>query len=135
MTGPISYSYTRGPDGKNYVTGGEVPIQISSGKTPQETVSRMQQVIRAALAPADPSPQDRAVAAQAATLQQKARSDMSATSGTQPQASSGTSTESSDSATKQKNAGQTTTGANTPVTSSLKTVPGNRSRATISVYA
>ena len=73
MTGPVSYSYTRGPDGKNYITGGEVPISVSSGKTPQETISRMQQVIQAALAPADPSPQDRAVAAQAAALQQEAR--------------------------------------------------------------
>jgi hypothetical protein len=74
-TGPISYSYTRGPDGKNYITGGEVPITISSGRTPQETISRMQQVIQAALAPADPSPQDRSVAAQAATIQQAARQE------------------------------------------------------------
>lgn len=73
MTGPVSYSYTRGPDGKNYITGGEVPISVSPGKTPRETISRMQQVIQAALAPADPSPQDRAVAAQAAALQQEAR--------------------------------------------------------------
>lgn len=58
MTGPVSYTYTRGPDGKSYVTGGEVPISVSPGKTPQETASRMQQVIQAALAPADPSPQD-----------------------------------------------------------------------------
>jgi len=74
-TGPISYSYTRGPDGKNYITGGEVPITISSGRTPQETITRMQQVIQAALAPADPSPQDRAVAAQAAAMQQAARQE------------------------------------------------------------
>lgn len=73
MTGPVSYSYTRGPDGKNYITGGEVPINVSPGRTPQETISRMQQVMRAALAPADPSPQDRAVAAQAATTAQNAR--------------------------------------------------------------
>jgi len=74
-TGPISYSYTRGPDGRNYITGGEVPITISTGNTPQETISRMQQVIQAALAPADPSPQDRAVAAQAAAMQQAARQE------------------------------------------------------------
>lgn len=73
MTGPISYSYTRGPDGRSYITGGEVPISISSGKTPQETISRMQQVIRAALAPSDPSPQDRAVAAQASAQLQEAQ--------------------------------------------------------------
>jgi hypothetical protein len=78
MTGPVSYSYTRGPDGKNYITGGEVPISISSGKTPQETISRMQQVIQTALAPADPSPQDRAVAAQAAAQQQAARQELAA---------------------------------------------------------
>jgi hypothetical protein len=73
ITGPVSFTYTRGPDGRNYITGGEVPITISAGRTPQETISRMQQVIQAALAPADPSPQDRAVAGQAAAQQQAAR--------------------------------------------------------------
>jgi hypothetical protein len=78
LTGPVSYSYTRGPDNRNYITGGEVQISISPGKTPQETVSRMQQVIQAALAPADPSPQDRAVAAQAAVQQQEASQELAA---------------------------------------------------------
>ncbi len=82
MTGPVSYTYTRGPDGRSYVTGGEVPIEVSPGKTPQETISRMQQVIRAALAPADPSPQDRAVAAQASTQQQQARQEATAAAAT-----------------------------------------------------
>ncbi|OGU07898.1 MAG: hypothetical protein A2X82_15985 [Geobacteraceae bacterium GWC2_55_20] len=102
MTGPVSYTYTRGPDGRSYVTGGEVPIEVSPGKTPQETISRMQQVIRAALAPADPSPQDRAVAAQASTQQQQARQEAAAAaatgteeSSTAADASSGTSPESS----------------------------------------
>lgn len=93
MTGPVSYTYTRGPDGKNYITGGEVPISVSSGKTPQETISRMQQVIQAALAPADPSPQDRAVAGQAAAMQQEARLQLAEeppTSETQPPAPVGT---------------------------------------------
>jgi SprA-related family len=67
LAGPASFSYTQGPDGRSYITGGEVQINISPGKTPEETISRMQQVIRAALAPADPSGQDRAVAAQAAS--------------------------------------------------------------------
>lgn len=74
-TGPISYTYTRGPDGKNYITGGEVPINLSSGSTPEETISRMQQVIQAALAPADPSPQDRAVASQAANIKLQAQQE------------------------------------------------------------
>lgn len=80
MTGPVSYTYTRGPDGRSYITGGEVPISVSPGKTPQETISRMQQVIQAALAPADPSPQDRAVAAQAAAQQQEASLALSSAS-------------------------------------------------------
>jgi hypothetical protein len=67
LAGPASFSYTQGPDGRSYITGGEVQINISGGRTPEETISRMQQVIRAALAPADPSGQDRAVAAQAAS--------------------------------------------------------------------
>jgi len=76
ITGPVSYTYTRGPDDRSYVTGGEVPITVSTGHTPQETINRMQQVIRAAMAPADPSPQDRAVAAQASNIMQQARQEM-----------------------------------------------------------
>lgn len=80
LASSASYSYTQGPDGRSYITGGEVQIDMSGGRTPEETISKMQQVIRAALAPADPSGQDRAVAAQAATQmaqaqQQKLQSD------------------------------------------------------------
>lgn len=80
LAGSASYSYTQGPDGRSYITGGEVQIDMSPGRTPQETVSKMQQVIRAALAPSDPSGQDRAVAAQAASQmgqaqQQKVQSE------------------------------------------------------------
>lgn len=88
LASSASYSYTRGPDGQSYITGGEVQIDMSDGRTPQETISRMQQVIRAALAPADPSGQDRAVAAAAASRmaeaqQQKLQTD-SPTSGQDP---------------------------------------------------
>jgi hypothetical protein len=54
LASSASYSYTQGPDGRSYITGGEVQIDMSTGRTPQETISKMQQVIRAALAPADP---------------------------------------------------------------------------------
>lgn len=73
LASSASYSYTQGPDGRSYITGGEVQIDMSPGRTPQETISRMQQVIRAALAPADPSGQDRAVAAQAASQMAQAQ--------------------------------------------------------------
>jgi len=77
MTGPASFTYTRGPDGKSYAVAGEVPISVSPGRTPRETVEKMEQVIRAALAPSDPSAQDRAVAAQASAIEQQARREES----------------------------------------------------------
>lgn len=75
FAGSVSYTYTSGPDGKRYITGGEVQIQIVEGKTPDETIRNMEIVRRAALAPSDPSPQDRAVAAQATQIEQKARQE------------------------------------------------------------
>lgn len=63
--GSPSYEMQRGPDGKSYAVGGEVAIDTSAESTPQATVRKMDTVIRAALAPADPSPQDQKVAAAA----------------------------------------------------------------------
>ena len=74
--GAISYTYTEGPDGKRYITGGEVPIKLRQGSTPEETLRNMQQVQMAANAPADPSGQDRQVAAKAAAIESRARSEM-----------------------------------------------------------
>ena len=74
--GAISYTYTEGPDGKRYITGGEVPIKLRQGATPEETLRNMQQVQMAANAPADPSGQDRQVAAKAAAIAAKARSEL-----------------------------------------------------------
>ena len=64
--GSPSYEYQRGPDGRDYAIGGEVPIDASpvSGD-PKATIDKMEQVKAAALAPAEPSAQDRKVAAQA----------------------------------------------------------------------
>lgn len=77
-SGGASFSYTQGPDGKRYATAGEVGIDVSpvEGK-PEETIRRMQQVRRAATAPADPSAQDRSVAASASRLEAKARAELS----------------------------------------------------------
>ncbi|WP_406849983.1 putative metalloprotease CJM1_0395 family protein [Chromobacterium phragmitis] len=73
LAGAASFTYQQGPDGKQYAIGGEVPIQISQGGTPQETIRNAQTVRAAALAPSDPSGQDRAVAAEAAQMEQQAR--------------------------------------------------------------
>jgi hypothetical protein len=61
--GSPSYSYEQGPDGKKYVVDGEVSIDVAAiSGDPQATITKMQQVHAAALAPANPSTQDRNVA-------------------------------------------------------------------------
>lgn len=71
--GGMKLSYTTGPDGRRYATGGEVGIDLSEGSSPEVTVAKMQSVKRAALAPANPSGADRAVAAAASQKEQAAR--------------------------------------------------------------
>jgi hypothetical protein len=72
-----TYQYAVGPDGKRYVTGGEVQIDTSEEKDPRATIRKMQQVRRAALAPAQPSGTDRSVAAHATKVEQNARLELS----------------------------------------------------------
>jgi len=64
--GGASYSYQQGPDGRQYAIGGEVSVNLSTGGgSPEAVIAKMAQVQAAAMAPADPSPQDFAVAAAA----------------------------------------------------------------------
>lgn len=75
--GAPSFTFTRGPDGVRYATGGEVPIDVSrvSGD-PEATIRKMQIVRRAALAPADPSAADRSIAARATRSEGEARAEL-----------------------------------------------------------
>ena len=75
--GGPSFTYERGPDGRQYAVGGEVNIDSSpvSGD-PEATLRKAAQIRAAALAPADPSPQDRAVAASATALEAQARQEL-----------------------------------------------------------
>jgi len=75
-TGAASYTYQKGPDGKMYAIGGEVPVSMKSGSTPQETIANAQAVIASALAPADPSGQDQAVASSAMMMIVKAQQQL-----------------------------------------------------------
>jgi hypothetical protein len=77
VRGTASYSYQRGPDGHLYAIGGEVSIDTSKERTPEETISKAQIIRRAALAPAKPSSADRAVAAKATKMEQDARREIS----------------------------------------------------------
>ena len=75
--GSASYTYQRGPDGVNYAVGGEVSIDVSViPGDPAATLQKMQLVQRAALAPAEPSAQDRKVAALAAQQANQARAEL-----------------------------------------------------------
>jgi uncharacterized iron-regulated membrane protein len=74
--GGASYSMQKGPDGKSYAVGGEVSIDTSPGKTPEETVRKARIIQAAALAPADPSGQDRSVAAAAQAMELQAQQEI-----------------------------------------------------------
>lgn len=71
-----SYTYENGPDGKRYITDGEVSIDIGKEDDPQATIDKMQIVKRAALAPAQPSAQDRKVYAEASQKEAEARQEL-----------------------------------------------------------
>jgi len=76
VKGGATFSYQKGPDGKMYAVGGEVSIDTSPVKgDPQATIAKMEAIKRAALAPADPSGQDRSVASEASQEESKARQD------------------------------------------------------------
>ena len=75
--GQPTYTYQTGPDGKRYAIGGEVSIDVSPvPDDPQATIAKMDVVIAAALAPAEPSGQDRKVASQAASQRLEATADL-----------------------------------------------------------
>jgi len=77
FAGSPAFSFTRGPDGQRYASGGEVSIDVSpvSGD-PEATVRKMQVVQRAANAPAEPSGQDRSVAARAGQVELAALAEL-----------------------------------------------------------
>ncbi|GIX36186.1 MAG: hypothetical protein KatS3mg126_1965 [Lysobacteraceae bacterium] len=72
-----SYTYRTGPDGRRYAVGGEVGIDTSPVRgDPQATLDKAQRIRAAALAPARPSAQDQAVAAEAARMETAARAEL-----------------------------------------------------------
>lgn len=76
--GSPSYTYQRGSDGKSYAVGGEVPIDVGIIENdPKATIDKMQTVRAAALAPAQPSGADRAIAADAAQKLAAAQMELS----------------------------------------------------------
>lgn len=75
-SGGPQFTYEVGPDGKRYAVGGEVPVDVAPEDDPEATIQKAQTIQRAALAPAEPSGADRAVAARATQLEAEARAEI-----------------------------------------------------------
>lgn len=63
VTSGIMYTHTTSPDNERYITGGEVSITAGTSSKEEEILQILENVRDAALAPADPSPQDLRIAA------------------------------------------------------------------------
>lgn len=74
--GGASFTYQKGPDGGSYAVSGEVNIDVTKESSPEATISKMQTIKRAALAPANPSGADRRIAAQANVKEAQARQEL-----------------------------------------------------------
>ncbi len=91
LAGAPQFSYKKGPNGVLYAVAGEVSISTSEVPgDPKETLARLEQVIRAALAPAQPSPQDISVASNAASSAAQIRAELAISNN--KQSNEGTST-------------------------------------------
>lgn len=75
--GGASFNFQTGPDGVSYAIGGEVKIDTSAVPgDPAATLRKADIIMRAALAPAEPSGQDIAVAASATAMSAKAQAEL-----------------------------------------------------------
>lgn len=75
--GAPTYSFKHGPDGQRYAVSGEVSIDTAAvPNDPEATLRKMEIVLRAALAPIEPSPQDLRVAALAQAQAAQARVEL-----------------------------------------------------------
>lgn len=86
-SGGPQFEYQTGPDGKQYAIGGHVNIDTSKENSPEATIAKAKQVQRAALAPADPSPQDVKIAAQANQMLIEAQRELSGENSEQEESS------------------------------------------------
>lgn len=78
VRGGVSFTYEIGPDRKRYAVAGEVSIDTSPANTPEDTIPKAQHIRATALAPAEPSPQDHTIAAQASRMEVEARMEVNA---------------------------------------------------------
>ena len=78
VKGGASFNYQEGPDGQSYAIGGEVAVDTAPiPGNPMATIAKANAIRAAALAPADPSPQDLSVANQAVIMAADAAFELS----------------------------------------------------------
>lgn len=134
--GAPSYTYERGPDGKRYAVGGAVSIDVAPvNGDPAATIRKMEVVRRAALAPAQPSSADRAIAADAAQKSAQARAELAqqTLAETRPEAKSEASTDTADG--DAANSGDTTANASEKRAEPIQAAPPASGRRTLEVDA
>lgn len=129
VKGGATYDYQTGPDGKQYAVGGSVNIDTSPvDGDPEATIAKAQVVIKAALAPAEPSGQDQKVASAARQMMNEARKELTSQNNAEINADTNTDTEnttgsveeSSDTSNKETaavNTDSSTSSANTNISS------------------
>lgn len=94
VKGGATYDYQTGPDGKQYAVGGSVNIDTSPvDGDPEATIAKAQVVIKAALAPAEPSGQDQKVASAARQMMNEARKELTSQNNAEINADTNTDTE------------------------------------------
>jgi hypothetical protein len=120
--GGAHFEYQSGPDGHAYAVGGEVSIDTSPiPHDPAATIAKMEVVRAAALAPADPSDQDRQVATEATAAIQQAQTEESQA---QAESVAGGAAPPVGSASQRNNAGDEPTAAGTSGTGDRPDDPG-----------
>jgi SprA-related family len=71
-----AFTYQRGPDGVQYAVAGDVRIDASPGNNAKDSLARGELIVDVALAPADPTPGDRSVAAVGRNMAQQASAEL-----------------------------------------------------------
>ena len=144
VKGGASYDYQTGPDGRQYAVGGSVNIDTSPvPDDPEATIAKAQVIIKAALAPAEPSGQDQKVASQARQMMSDARQELSSVNNNTSQQEENTANETNSQAEETQNnssnnessnntAFQSTLGSSDTVNQSSKNTDKNNNAANTS---
>lgn len=127
VKGGATYDYQTGPDGKQYAVGGSVNIDTSPvDGDPEATIAKAQVVIKAALAPAEPSGQDQKVASAARQMMNEARKELTNQNNAEINADTNTDTENkTGTVSESENNTENTANSNTTVNTDSRTSSAN----------